>query len=47
MTERTDIDTERVDDIPLLMAQMCRMGLPMLLERHFVHGDVKLVLGRF
>ncbi len=40
MTERTDIDTERVDDIPLLMAQMCRMGLPVLLECHFPpHGN--------
>jgi len=26
MTERADITTERVDDIPLLVAQMCRMG---------------------
>jgi transposase len=40
MDESTDIDTERVDDIPLLMAQMCRMGLPVLLECHFpTHGN--------
>jgi len=40
MTERTDIDTERVDDIPLVVAQMCRMGLAVLLECHFpMHGN--------
>ncbi len=40
MTERADIDTERVDDIPLLVAQMCRMGLPVLLECSFpTHGN--------
>ena len=40
MTERPDIDTERVDDIPLLVAQMRRMGLPVLLECGFpVHGN--------
>ncbi len=40
MTERLEIDTERVDDIPLLVAQMRRMGLPVLLECHFpTHGN--------
>jgi len=40
MTESIDIETERVDDIPLLVAQMRRMGLPVLLECHFpMHGN--------
>ncbi len=40
MTESTDIDTERVDDIPLLVAQMRRMGLLVLLKCGFpVHGN--------
>jgi transposase len=34
------IITERVDDIPLLLEQMRRMGLPALLEEHFPsHGN--------
>jgi len=34
-----NIITERVDDIPLLLAQMQRMGLPALLDAHFpTHG---------
>jgi len=40
MTESADIETERVDDIPLVVAQMRRMGLPVLLECHFpTHGN--------
>ncbi len=40
MIERTDIETERVDDIPLLVAQMRRMRLPVLLECCFpMHGN--------
>jgi len=40
MDESTDITTERVDDIPLLVAQMRRMGLPVMLECHFpTHGN--------
>ncbi len=40
MTEKADITAERVDDIPLLIAQMCRMRLPVLLECHFpMHGN--------
>jgi len=34
------IITERVDDIPLLIAQMQRMDLPTLLDNHFpTHGN--------
>src|SRR5437764_3067535 len=34
------IITERVDDIPLLLEQMQRMGLPPLLDTHFpTHGN--------
>src|SRR5215212_9064100 len=33
------ITTERVDDIPLLLAQLERMGVPALLDEHFpAHG---------
>ncbi|GAC1396364.1 MAG: hypothetical protein NVSMB65_15520 [Chloroflexota bacterium] len=40
MTEKPTIVTERVDDIPLLVAQMRRMGLPQLIDSHFVtHGN--------
>ncbi len=40
MTERAVIETERVDDIPLVVAQMCRMGVPRLIECHFpTHGN--------
>jgi transposase len=40
MNERLTIITERVDDIPLLLAQMQRMGLPALLDDHFpTHGN--------
>jgi len=40
MTERPTIVSERVDDIPLLVAQMRRMDLPTLLDSHFVtHGN--------
>ncbi len=35
MTESADITTERVDDSPLVVAQMRRMGLPVVLECHF------------
>ncbi len=47
MNEALIIKTERVDDIPLLLAQMQRMGLVELLERHFpTHGNrVGLSLG--
>jgi len=40
MIESPTIVSERVDDIPLLVAQMRRMGLPTLIDSHFVtHGN--------
>ena len=40
MNEIPLIITERVDDIPLLLEQMQRMGLPTLLDTHFpTHGN--------
>src|SRR5437763_5389063 len=40
MNEALTITTERVDDIPLLLAQMQRMGLARLLDEHFpTHGN--------
>src|ERR1700756_746756 len=40
MNEISNIITERVDDIPLLIDQMQRMGLPTLLDTHFpTHGN--------
>jgi transposase len=40
MNEIPSIITERVDDIPLLLAQMERMGLAALLDAHFpTHGN--------
>ncbi len=40
MNEIPPIITERVDDIPLLLEQMQRMGLPALLDGHFpTHGN--------
>src|SRR5688500_8593372 len=40
MNEHLNIITERVDDLPLLLAQMERMGLAALLDTHFpTHGN--------
>jgi transposase len=40
MNEISNIITERVDDIPLLIEQMYRMGVPTLLDEHFpTHGN--------
>lgn len=40
MTENLTITTERVDDLPLLVAQMEQMDLPNLLDSHFrVNGN--------
>jgi transposase len=40
MNEIPPIITERVDDIPLLLEQMQRMGLPALFDNHFpTHGN--------
>lgn len=39
MNETLTITTERVDDLPLLLAQLARMGIPALLDDHFpMHG---------
>jgi transposase len=48
MAERLSIISERVDDIPLLLAQLARMGVQPLLDEHFPsHGNwVGLSLGR-
>ena len=47
MAEPLTIRSERVDDIPLLVAQLDRMGVPPLLDEHFpTHGNwVGLSLG--
>src|SRR5215217_2779697 len=40
MNEQPTIHTERVDDVPLLLAQLERMGVPPLLDAHFpAHGN--------
>lgn len=40
MTETFTVISERVDDIPLLLAQMKRMGVKPLLDKHFpTHGN--------
>ena len=40
MAENLTITTERVDDIPVLIAQAERMGLAELIDEHFVtHGN--------
>ncbi len=40
MSHELTVDSERVDDTPLLIAQQVRMGLPELLDVHFpVHGN--------
>src|SRR5260370_42689184 len=40
MKEQVNITTERVDDLPLLLAHMQRMGLAALLDTHFpTHGN--------
>jgi len=42
MKETLNIETERVDDIPLLLAHMQRMNLAKLLDKHIpVHGNRK------
>ena len=47
MAETLKIISERVDDIPLLLAQLERMGVQRLLDKHFpTHGNwVGLSLG--
>ena len=48
MHEKPNIITERIDDIPLLLTQMDRMGLAALLDTHFpTHGNWQgLAFGR-
>ncbi len=42
MKETLNIETERVDDIPLLLAHMQRMDLAKLLDKHIpAHGNRK------
>ena len=38
--DKLQIITERVDDVPLLIAQMVRMGLPEIIDKHIPrHGN--------
>ena len=48
MAETLTLTSERVDDIPLLIAQQERMGVAVLLDEHFpTHGNWQgLSLGR-
>jgi transposase len=40
MTEQVNVTTERVDDIPLLLAHSAKMGVPELLDEYFKpHGN--------
>ena len=40
MTEKLIINTERIDDIPVLLAQIERMQVATLLDQHFpTHGN--------
>jgi transposase len=40
MSEQPTIHTERVNDVPLLLAHMQRLGLPTILDTHFpAHGN--------
>ena len=40
MNEKPTVITERVDDIPLLLAHLERMGVQRLLDEHFpTHGN--------
>jgi transposase len=40
MTTSASLTVERIDDVPLLLAQMERMGIRQLLDRHFpTHGN--------
>ena len=42
MTEMLTVMSEPVDDIPVLLAQSVRMGLPALLDEHFpTHGNMQ------
>jgi len=40
MAETLSVTSERVDDIPLLLAQISKMSLPGLMDRFFIpHGN--------
>ena len=40
MSQTLTVTNERVDDIPLLIAQQQRMGIPEILDKHFpTHGN--------
>ena len=40
MSEPISVTYERVDDLPLLLAQLKRMGIQQLLDKHFpTHGN--------
>ena len=40
MTDRLTVESERVDDIPVLITQQAHMGVPTLLDQHFpAHGN--------
>ena len=42
MNKPLAVKSERVDDIPLLLAQLERMGVQQLLDKHFAtHGNWK------
>jgi hypothetical protein len=44
MKKPTILNTERVDDIPLLLAQLERMGVQELLEQHLSHMSIRRLL---
>ena len=40
MTDQLNVTTERVDDIPILLAHSHKMGIPELLDEYFKpHGN--------
>ncbi|NJO84500.1 MAG: hypothetical protein HC828_18160 [Blastochloris sp.] len=40
MSEPTRVHTERVDDVPLLLTHMQRLGVPSIVDAHFpAHGN--------
>lgn len=46
MVDDLTVTTERVDDIPILLSQAKKMGIPDLLDDHFrAHGNKETVFG--
>lgn len=40
MEKSLTLQTERIDDLPVLLCQLKKMGIPSLLDHHFpVHGN--------